>query len=222
MNKLPSTDRTRLLRSECDLPHYTDRPHRIFPFRHVELWADTEPDALRTYVREFGEIVSQISRTNLAAIRNGLDHKRGELEFPSRDEMVKFVDHFRRGFLLADAARYIPKWWWLQARRTDQYGLTEYDAYDYNRRELRLQVPSPVLGLPTLNFRQPAIVAPGNLTGQPNAEIIFRPVERSEFASYWQGFPRRRRIPGSSSHPLPNTIQVASTEDLGTEPTPQE
>jgi hypothetical protein len=205
VKSLPSRDRDQEVRPKDDLPHYVDWPHRIFAFRHVALWADADSEGLNKYIRDFDEIVRQISQSNLAKVRNGLDHQRDEAGFPSKEEMLAFVDLFRRAFRFADLGRYIPKWWWLQTRTTNRYGLTEYELRDYDDKAISLRGPSPELGLAELTFRRPVIIGPVNLTGFPNADLIFIPEERSNFSDYWKNYPRRRKIPSASSeivHPL--------------------
>jgi hypothetical protein len=203
---LPTSDITALLRPEADLPHFSDWPNRLFAFRHTQLWADAKPEELTRYIRGFEEITLQILQSNLAGIRNGLDHDRRDADFPSVEAILKFVDHFRRAANTADRLRYSPKWWWLWRTTTDRYGMFEYQLRDYAQQELILRGPSQVVGIPELELSSPVIVASGNLLGEPNAEIVLKAKESSSYLDYWKGYPRRRRlphVPARAAEPVP-------------------
>ena len=62
--------------------------------------------------------------------------------------------------------------------------------------------PPVVSGLPKPEFSHPVLIAPGNLLGEPIAELRFDIRERSAYSDYWANYPRRRKIP--SPHRAPN------------------
>lgn len=195
MSRLPDADRSQIARPEREFPHYAADPERPFPFRHTALWADSNTSELRRFVEGFNSISIQLARSNLAGIRNGLDHQRDAAGFPSVDEMLASVARMRDAFDLADVGRYIPKIYWMTRVTTDRYGRVEYQLEDYMGRSLTLHGPTLVRGNYVPQREAPVIVAPGNLLGQPNAELGFAPSAESPYSDYWKGYPRRRRIP---------------------------
>src|SRR4051794_38875961 len=83
MNSLPQSDRQVLARPDEDLPHYSDDQQIPFPFRHKALWADADLAELRRYIDGYSGVVKLLQRSNLAYVRNGIDHSREEHKFPS-------------------------------------------------------------------------------------------------------------------------------------------
>jgi hypothetical protein len=194
MASLPELDRGGIQRANADLPHFASRTDLIFPFWHTELWADADAEELRAYTAGFAGIAEQLSRSNFAAIRNGLDHKREDSAFPSSDAMLACAARLRESLELADVGRYLPKTFWLEQTTRDRFGLLEYNLKDYLERELILYGPSVVIGVQRLGFSEPFIVAPRNLLGQPGSELVFRLREPTPYAEFWRGYPRRRGI----------------------------
>jgi hypothetical protein len=202
MKTLPGNPREAFTRPETDLPDFAEDKLRVFPFRHTALWADSDYSSLERLVDGFAAIVSKVSRSNLAAIRNGLDHQRDETGFPKIDQMLAFVAHFREAVDSADINLFFPKEFWLERVQRDCYGREEFVFKDYLSRSRVSFGPTFVHGILGPSFDAPAIIAPGNLLGHVNAEIVFRLRETSVFSRYWDGYPRRRLIPnGHTQHP---------------------
>jgi hypothetical protein len=166
-----------------------------FPFRHTSLWADCDSSALRRYTEDFSKIVKLLAQSRLASVRNGLDHKRPESTFPSGDEMLACVARLRESFEVADLTRIYPKVFWLYSNRSYRAGTNEFEIRDYAGRTTLFFGPDLAIGVPTVQFDRPFLVCPGNLLGVPNAEICFRLADWNEYTKYWDGYPRRRRIP---------------------------
>lgn len=182
-------------RPQEDLPHFADDPEQAFVFRHTTLWADSDPSELAAHAKGIETIVEQLNRADLAGVRNGLDHKREERQFPSTDVMIACTARLRDAFDYADLYRFIPKEYWLQSRSRDRHGKQTLVFADYQGREVSLGGPSVISGLPEPVFRKPVIIGPGNPLGFPHAELRFEIREPSHYATYWAGYPRRRRIP---------------------------
>lgn len=201
MNGLKNIDRATLLRPETDLPHYADESEQSFVFRHTKLWADADPGELEQYIHGLVGIVVQLHRAELATVRNGLDHRRDDCDFPRADLMLACAARLRDALEVADARRYLPKSFWLQSSERDRFGRQQFSFLDYRGMDVKLGGPPVVSGLPKPEFSHPVLIAPGNLLGEPNAELRFDIRERSAYSDYWANFPRRRKIP--SPHRAP-------------------
>lgn len=199
MMALAATDRSSLLRSDEDLSHYASDPDRPFVFRHLQLWADADVTQLRKYADGYREIVKLVEQSDLTQVRNGLDHYRDSQGFPEADKMLACATRLRKGLELADVNRYVPKIHWFHERVTDRFGFVESEFRDYANRRVVIRGPSTVLGLPALRTDEPIIIAGGNLLGHPNSTLTFRIREASEYSEYWDGYPRRRKIPADGT-----------------------
>ncbi len=181
MKGLTARERTGLDRPREDLPHYADDPERSFVFRHTGLWADSDPAELDNYMKGIESIVGQLQRADIAGIRNGLDHKRAERDFPRGDEMLACATRVRDALEMADALRYLPKVYWLQSLQKDRLGRQRFVFVDYRGRETTVGGPPVISGLSEPTFSEPVLVAPGNLLGEPNAELRFELREHSVY-----------------------------------------
>jgi hypothetical protein len=202
IQRLPEEDRSHLRRPEVDLPHFADDEHLPFPFRHVALWADAELTELRRYAELFATVVKLVEESELAAVRNGLDHYREGERFPTADKMLACVARLGQALELADVHRYLPKVFWLFGRKGNRFGSVEYEFRDYAGRTILVYGPPLVSGLPRIRYEHVCLLAPGNLLGIPNSSLIFQLREQSEFSLYWQDYPRRRRIPAEGENEI--------------------
>ena len=135
-----------------------------------------------------------LSQSKLASIRNGIDHKRDSSRFPGTDEMIACAARLRDAFDAADAGRYFPKSYWLQAEKTDRFGTTEFEFRDYRDRPLVLYGPPMVAGISKPVFGSPFLVAPANLLGHANSHLLLTLRDVTAYSKYWSSYPRRRRI----------------------------
>lgn len=193
MQSLPSKDPAALLRPIGELPHYIHSLGQRFPFLHTELWADCNHRSLVDYVEEFTDIAKQVIRSNLAGIRNGLDHKRDDQRFPTIENMLAFATRFKEAFDRADIKRFIPKSYWLETERTDLFGQVEYIFSDYAGRRLVSYGPH-LIALTKPPFGRPLLLAPGDLLGLPNSYLRFLMTDNSVYSEYWKDYPRRIEV----------------------------
>jgi hypothetical protein len=192
---LEGAERDALLRPGAEMPHYLEDRRFTFPFRHKALWADCDRTAMRRYADDFAKIVKLLAQSNLASVRNGLDHKRVDAQFPNGDAMFACIARLREAFDVADVTRIYPKIFWLYKHSTHQGGTSEFEVKDYAGRVTRFFGPELAMGQPAVKFGEPFLVCPGSLLSVPNSEICFRFASWDEYTSYWQGYPRRRHIP---------------------------
>ncbi|MGZ8158831.1 MAG: hypothetical protein ACXWT1_17385 [Methylobacter sp.] len=209
IESLEDKERDKTKRSEDELPHFYDDKLRPFPFRHTQFWADADLTELVKYKDGFLSISRLIQQADLASIRNGIDHHRDEHNFPDADKMLACVVRLQQAVENSDISRYFPKPYWLTVRKGDRYGFIEYTYTDYASRELKVFGPSIAAGLPKKVYKYPVVIAPGNLLGYPNSQLMFRIRERSEYSKYWDGYPRRRKIES-----IVNTLSVGESGSL--------
>jgi hypothetical protein len=192
MGSLFDADSTTVARPVDQIPHYAGRDSRRFAFNHTALWADTARWALKEFTQEFDAVVSQLERSKLAEIRNGIDHYRDADRFPSLDDLLACESRVNAAIEAADVKRLLPKTYWQTARHVDNFGLSEREFMDYKGRKLVISGPASVSGIGTAAFDRPLIIPFGNLLGQSNAELMFTSVEKSSYSERWSNYPRRR------------------------------
>ena len=178
---LPGLSRDKLIRPDRDLPHFANDELVQFPFRHVALWADSDPGELKRNADTFGRVVKLIEASEPAGVRNGLDHYRESERFPSSDKLLACVTRLRQALELADVHRFLPKALWLFGTKENRFGAAEYEFRDYAKRAVLVYGPSLVSGLEPLSYDGAFLLAPGNLLGTPNSPLVFGLRERSEF-----------------------------------------
>ena len=91
LGNLITADRSDLERPPGDYPHYHNDPFADFPFKHSQLWADAAPETLAEYSGLINMVHQQATQADLANIRNGLDHKRDNKQFPAADRMLACI-----------------------------------------------------------------------------------------------------------------------------------
>lgn len=195
MSGLYSLDGGKFLRVDKDLPHYEADKDLRFPFRHLVLWADADREQLIRHHKHFKTIVNLINESELANIRNGLDHFREPSRFPTVEKMIACVARLTQALDTADLHQYLPKIFWMSEIKVNRFGQSEYQFKDYAGRSIRIFGPSLISGISNIGFEEPCLIAPGNLLGIPNATLFFGFRESSVFEKYWNGYPRKRQIP---------------------------
>jgi hypothetical protein len=194
MSALPDKNRDALRRPDEDLPHFASRDILPFPFRHTCLWADAETAELQKHGEAFSRITKLLEESELAAVRNGLDHFREADRFPSADKLLACVARLSQARDLADINRYYPKLYWLFGRKSNRFGSVELEFRDYAGRSTYTFGPTLISGLRTTRYGDAYILPPNNLLGTPNSALVFQFSENTEYSSYWETYPRRRRI----------------------------
>ncbi|TMN71556.1 hypothetical protein CWB85_10650 [Pseudoalteromonas sp. S1727] len=194
LNNLEETSRDKLKRNEDDLPHYIHDELRPFPFRHMEFWADTDVREFSLYKDGLASIIRLINQSDLASIRNGIDHFRDEDSFPEIDKMIACATRLQQAVEMSDIGRYFPKSFSLTSERKDSFNGIEFTFEDYRGKEFKSFGPAVVSGLPKPKFGEPIVIAPCNLLGLPNSNLMFKIRISSEFSRHWENYPRRRKI----------------------------
>lgn len=192
MSSLSREERTRHRRPVGDAHVRSTNAVTRFAFEHEHLWADAAPDALAQLAQCVTECVEKLNRAEVAYVRNGLDHYRESDKFPSIERILSCVESLRAFVVQCQADRLVPKLYWIGGYHEDAYGQGAFDLSDFKGATLRIFSPRTVSGLlqmRALPQSRPILVAPGNLLGLPNADILFSIREESEYARFWQGYP---------------------------------
>lgn len=195
MQMLPDASADGYERPAEDLPHFAEREDLKFTFAHTQLWADADDASLRAHTDLFSRIVDHLNRSQLAKVRNGIDHDRSEAAFPSVEEMISCVTWIESAVSAADEHRLVPKELWLVAQSRDRFGRLEFELIDYRGHSTKLLGPPTVSAIRSPGFSAPYLVAPGDLIGLAGCDLVLAVRGGSEHSDYWKGYPRRRHIP---------------------------
>jgi hypothetical protein len=194
LTELPLADRSTLMRKEDEVHELSSDNPRVFPFRHVRLWADASPDALSRIGAAVAACANVLAAVDVASVRNGLEHYREPERFPSTDRILEMVAAARSFITSARTHGLIPNLYWLSGDSTDAFGQRVVTLVDYTNDVQLLHAPRTIVGLlpwRSVASSQPVLVAPGNLFDLPNADILFLVRQDSEYSRYWNGYPAR-------------------------------
>jgi hypothetical protein len=159
---------------------------------HLQARADFDLNEFEAYTDNLQEVVVQLRQSDLAKIRNGLDHKRSDEQFPSLASMLAMVNRIQQAVAVADSQRLVPKRYWLRETTVDRFGRGTLTFEDYKRQRLPLPMFDTVPALPTPDFDSPVIIGPRKFLCGGILPIIFSVRTSNEFARYWEGYPFRR------------------------------
>jgi hypothetical protein len=193
-----NADPTSLARDVNDYPHYSRDTLRVFPFKHTALWADCDSEALAAYVEIIDKICTQLAQAELAAARNGLDHKRDEEAFPDADRLVACAARLQQAVDAADERRILPKLFWgVHSEAWDDGNLCD-TFEDYRGSAVSLWGTPCSSGIPLRHLAIPYLIAPVDFLRQPGSLLVFGVAADTPYREYWRDYPRRRFIPSSS------------------------
>ncbi len=193
--ELPAMDRSTLLRGENAVHARSSDNPLVFPFRHVQLWADASPDGLAGVAAVVTGCADILGAADVAGIRNSLEHYREPERFPATNRILDAVVAVRSFIALAGSERLLPKLYWFSGESTDAFGQRVITMVDHKNDVYLLRAPRTVVGLlpwSSIASPRPVLIAPGNLFGLPNSDILFRARQESLYSTYWNGYPARR------------------------------
>lgn len=204
LNKLPLADREPLKRPAEDLPHFDDSTR--FIFRHSQSWADFSEIETKRYADGFGKLIKLLSMSQIATVRNGLDHFREPDLFPKLEIMTNFATFAEQAIEIAKVNRFFPTALWLKKVVEDDTGRKSFDLEDYQGRSIIAHGPSVILGLKNIQFGKSYLAPAFNLTGYSNADLIFDVREDSAFTQLWDGYPVRQQWTVVSDSQMPESL----------------
>jgi hypothetical protein len=190
-------DRSAEARSEHDYPHYSKDTLQVFPFKHKALWADSAPESLVAYADAMERICTQLAQSHLPRVRNGLDHKRDEEEFPDADSLVACASRLQEVVDMADSNRVVPKLFWGVQAEHHKNGIVCDTFHDYRGSPICIWYPATTSGGVAREFGVPYLIAPFDFLNQPNSLLVFKVAPESPYRAYWGDYPRRRFIPST-------------------------
>lgn len=192
MEGLKKLDLEEFKRPEEDYPHYAYPDDNLFPFHFKQFWANCDKTELSKYIDAYVDVANIFLRSELASVRNGLDHYRVPSRFPTLDSMTACESRLRQAVSAAEIKGLYPKIWWMKTRLFDVTGRYEETMADQLGCEIKLSYPTVLKAIKEVNFGMPALIPYGNLLGQANSSIVFEIKEESHYSIIWKDYPIRR------------------------------
>jgi hypothetical protein len=192
MSTLPKADRSSLLRAPDELQEPASDTVTAFPFRYVQLWADANPNSLGNLATMVETCSATINKGEVALIRNGLEHYREGHRFPASDRILSAIAAIVGFVSLAQRERLYPRMFWRAGSTTDSFRQTTYTVVDNRGDIFRLNAPLTVRGAPRIQdlpASKPILIAPGNLFGLPNADLLLGTKPEGVYSRYWSNYP---------------------------------
>lgn len=192
VDSLSCADREPLARKDKKIHRSSDNDVTIFPFSHTELWADSKPENLSELAELINKSASILNKVDVAGIRNGLEHYREASRFPTIDRIVSVAEGIRDFVEIADRSRLFPKLYWRHGSQSDPFCQRTIDFIDYSGSRFQVHMPQTIFGTlqgSDLIQTRPVLIAPGNIFGLPNADLIFQARQESVYSRYWESYP---------------------------------
>jgi hypothetical protein len=138
------------------------------------------------------EVGTDLSRVDVPNLRNRLEHKRPDADFPTTDEVRAGLDIVDNCVTTLEAAGLVPILHVFESETRDQYSRTRTVLRDYAGRKMEIAGPtgSRFEKMPSLTVPQVLLKA-ARLRNIPDI-LRFTLSEDSPFRSKWANYPRRR------------------------------
>ncbi len=192
----PSKERARRpgIHSDSTLDEF----QRPFPFNHTQLWADADASEFEKYKAALKSVVKQLAKADIPGVRNGLDHQRDESRFPTEDQLSMCATYLKKAVSFAEKRLIYPVTYWFDKSIHHSFGFKDYVFESQSGDHLQLHRPSTVSSLPSVSRMHTLIFAPVNFLGAADSRLFFRLLGESEWAAYWEEYPRFFSLEASS------------------------
>lgn len=195
-----------LVRGDLGANVMEDYLQRPFPFRHKQLWADSDTVELERYRKVFTETAKVIMQADVAGVRNGLDHQRDRARFPTNEQLLLCVTRLKTGVGAAEKNRIYPVIFWLDSRIERASGAKQYDFRNSGGDIFSIHRPSTVGSMPGIPSDLPVVFAPVNFLGAADSLLSCRVMGESDYSRYWSDYPRIAKV-------LPEKVRDEITTD---------
>ncbi len=197
-------------RTEPELPNSYKRTDLLqFPFVHKKLILDICQFDSDQLIKHLQEITEELEKSQIAKIRNQLDHKRDE--FPSKDEIEYAVNSVRSIISKAEISGVIPSVYTIVESKSDRYGREVIEFENYDRESISIVRPSQYWSCNLPSLSRPQIIVPYMHIGDSRELIRFEVQESSDFVEMWKNYPKKRiRSASDKADESLNTSTAAS------------
>lgn len=194
-NEIIEGKKGELKRSENELPGYYGKTEiELFPFLHKTLLLDLGKRDCDRIIALLSKITSKLEISQIASIRNRIDHKRAD--FPKQEEIEKACGAVAEIVTEMEGAGICPVLYLYAGRVVDQYGRTVVKLKDYKGREITIDQPSNCSFCRLPSVIEPLIFVPCMHIGDSFESIRFKFEETSDYVTMWRDYPKRRpRVP---------------------------
>ena len=184
---------TEQLRSKDALPEFHVAKAAPFPFVHHAPLYDVQSASLVKIISILRDTSADLTRTNLANLRNRLEHKRPDSEFPTVSEVRAALDLIANCVVRLESAGLVPVLHIFESESRDEYDRSRTILRDYAGRALEILGPtgSEYGRMPPLTMPQVPLKA-AQLKGIPDM-LRFTLSEDSPYRIKWANYPRLRR-----------------------------
>ncbi len=188
------TEEKKESRQDVEFQKSADHSGRPFPFRHTKLWADSEIIELQRYKELLKKISKTVAQADVAGVRNGLDHQRDAMRFPTEDALLLCVTRLKAAARTAEQQRIYPVPYWFYSELQSTFGTSEISFKSARGDTFTIFRPSTVASLPEITRMNPVVFAPINFLGAPDSLLFFNVIGESEYSKYWSGYPRISKV----------------------------
>ena len=204
-------------RPESGQPGYHSRTDlAMFPFLHTALLFDLRQADRERIIGLLHEISRELDSCQVTDVRNRIEHRRPS--FPTQQEIERVCTTVTRIVTKMESSGLSPLLYLYAGQSVDEHGRITVTLRDYRGREIQIPRPSEYdhCGLPSP--RVPSVVVPWIRIGESCAMMRFRYQESSDYASMWEGYPKRRsRTDTPSQTAVEDTLSSGAREQISDE-----
>ncbi len=203
-------DYSEYVKPDEECPGYACNAVHPFPLRHTVFMMDLRAEDVDHLINGLRTITKDLTKADLMAIRNRMDHQRPD--FPSRSEISDMCAVLGRVVTFMEDSGICPLLYRRKRQIMDGYGRGEMVFERYNGREVSISWPPLTSFLPKPNT--PQTLVPGLRFGSPAELVRFRYHETSAYVRLWSGYPTRttRTRQTSKTAASPDPVDVRAVD----------
>jgi hypothetical protein len=203
-------DRTKYERPINEYPTYENRTAlQNFPYRHNILLLDIKDEDRTKIIQTLEEITTSLDRAKISNVRNRMQHKRKDTEFPIQSEIETACSALSEVVAKMEKSGICPVIYLYSGKLVDQYKRSTINLTDYRGRELSFYDPPHYVTLSLPSLYRPLIVVPWMHLRDTSETVRFAFKENSDFVAMWRGFPKRKlRIPNTEPLAQENSEEI--------------
>lgn len=183
-----------------DYPRYSKHTTlKSFPFRHCVPFLDLLPRSQSRILESLEYVRTTLESAQTAFVRNEFSHYRPSS--PDLDRVEAAIVAMERSVRRLEGDGLAPLPFKSIADRGDDWGRRIFTLRNSKGREVAFARPSAYDWAQMPSLRGEQFVLPSAVFAQPNEMLRFRAVYNTPYASYWHGYPTRRRRRSTVSGP---------------------
>ncbi|MFJ6077102.1 hypothetical protein ACIQC0_02205 [Pseudarthrobacter sp. NPDC092419] len=197
------------VRSEVDFPKFFDKTQlQKFPFKHVTPFLDLTTDSQARMIEALHKVGAELKDSGIMTARNGLLHAKNRV--PTTGEVEEALRKARAALDVLESVGCVRAKYSVSSTAVNAWGGST-TTMQAKGRSVSFSSPSPYEWIKLPGLGRPLYLMLGAKFASPNEMLRFLEGFESEYAEYWQEFPRR----AESSSPVGSVDDGGAVKETG-------